>query len=272
MKTYRVFGWTLTASALLVLSSAPVQAEFIEEGRECFESRDGRSQVHQREIRPGWPNVICSAATNGVLLWGDPFDGTIPMGDMPVEGYYSHEEAVVKPREPQIDRNKLLTICTTACHNGEYVPYPENKLPRPLKMHTDIVPDSMSLKHGKGAIWCLDCHHAANRATLIDHFGNEISFNQPQQMCGKCHGQIYRYWREGIHGKRIGMWDKGGKKRWWVCTECHNPHDVEQGDRASGFAQLIPEPAPNLPKGMTNADHERGHGEPHGEAHGAETH
>ncbi len=55
------------------------------------------------------------------------------MGDMPVEADYSHEEAVVKPREPQLDRNKLLTICSMACHNGEYVPYPENKLPRPLE-------------------------------------------------------------------------------------------------------------------------------------------
>jgi len=246
------------ACVLFSLSAAPVQAQ--EQAKECFESRKGATEVMQREIEPGWPNVKCSDTTGGVLWWGDPFDGTIPMAKMPVEGDYSHEEAVVKPREPQIDKNKLLTICTTACHDGNYVPYPTNKMPRDLKMHKDIVPDSMNLKHGKGAIWCLDCHHAANRTKLIDHFGNEISFNEPQVLCGKCHGQIFRNWREGIHGKRIGMWDKGGKKRWWVCTECHNPHDVEQGDRNSGFAQLNPEPAPHLPKGMLNADHEREHG------------
>ena len=95
---------------------------------------------------------------------------------------------------------------------------------------------------------------------LIDHYGQEISFNQPQKLCGKCHGQVYRSWRNGIHGKRIGMWGRGGKKRWWVCTECHNPHDVQQGERRSGFAQLSPELAPELPKGMPNADHERHHG------------
>ncbi|MCP4360680.1 MAG: hypothetical protein GY796_21945, partial [Chloroflexi bacterium] len=67
-----------------------------EEETVCFESRKGSSEVVQREIRPGWPNVKCSERTNGVLWWGDPFDGTVPMGDMPVEADYSHAEAVVK--------------------------------------------------------------------------------------------------------------------------------------------------------------------------------
>ncbi len=251
-----VIGLCLLAAA----SAVPVLADTSAKGVECFESRQGMSQVRQREIRAGVTNVKCSPTTGGVLYWQDPFDGTIPLGQMPVEADYSHEEAVVKPREPQIDRNKLLTICSMACHNGEYVPYPKTKNPRPLKMHQDIVPDAMKLKHGKGAIWCLDCHHAATRTKLIDHFGNEVSFNQPQIVCGKCHGQVFRFWRNGLHGKRIGMWNKGGKKRWWVCTECHNPHDVEHGSRNSGFAQLNPEPAPTLPKGMANADHERQHG------------
>ncbi|MEJ1370247.1 MAG: hypothetical protein RPU94_00965 [Candidatus Sedimenticola sp. (ex Thyasira tokunagai)] len=257
MISYRLFGSAIGLCLLAAASTAPVFGEATQQGKECFESRDGRSQVVQREIAPGTPNVKCSPTTSGVLWWGDPFDGTIPMGDMAVEADYTHEEAVVKPREPQIDKNKLLTICAVACHNGEYVPVPENKNPRPLKMHKDIVPDSMELKHGKGAIWCLDCHHPDNRTKLVDNFNNEVSFNQPQNLCGKCHGQVLRRWREGIHGKRIGMWNKGGKKRWWVCTECHNPHDIQQGDRTSGFAQLHPEPAPNLPKTMANADHER---------------
>ncbi len=268
MTSYRTIGPVMGLCLLTAATSAPALEAADGQGKECFESRAGMTQVRQREIAPGWTNVKCSPTTGGVLFWGDPFDGTIPMGDMPIEADYSFEEAVVKPREPQIDRNKLLTICSMACHNGEYVPLPENKWPRPLTMHKDLVPDAMALKHGKGAIWCLDCHHPATRTKLMDNFGNEISFNQPQRVCGKCHGQIYRYWREGIHGKRIGMWNAGGKKRWWVCTECHNPHDVEHGDRKSGFAQLDPEPAPMLPKGMTNADHER----EHDQAHAGDTH
>jgi len=249
-----------------VMENTAVASEEATVQETCFESREGLTTVEKRDTakrpdgKPGeWMNVKCSKRTGGVLWWGDPFDGTIPMdkdGVMPVEADYSHEEAVVKPREKHIDRNRLLSICTTACHNGEYVPVPKDKKPRPLTMHKDIVPDSMNLQHGRGALWCLDCHNPKNRATLIDNFGEEVSFNQPQKLCGKCHGPIYRDWREGIHGKRIGMWAKGDKKRWWVCTECHNPHDVQQGARNAGFASLQPEKAPALPKGTTSTAHE----------------
>lgn len=267
MASYRVKGPVMGLCLLAAASYGSAYGEAVKTGAECFESREVMSQVQQHEMAPGVLNVNCSPTTGGVLLWEDPFEGTIPMGEMPVEADYSHEEAVVKPREPQIDRNKLLTVCAMACHDGKYVPYPENKSPRELKMHKDVVANSLDLKHGRGAIWCLDCHHPAERTKLMDNFGNPISFNQPQRACGKCHGDTYRRWRDGIHGKRIGMWDAGGKKRWWVCTECHNPHDIQQGDRNSGFAQLHPEPAPMLPKGMENADHERVHEQHTGGAH-----
>ncbi len=264
MKKYSFPKVVLGACVWLAISAGAAYAEGQQAAKECFESREGATVVQQREIEPGLPNVKCSPTTGAALWWGDPFDGTVPMGDMPLDADYSHEEAVVKPREPHIDRHKLLTICTMACHNGEVVPVPQDLNPRALIMHKDIIPDSMQLRHGRGALWCLNCHSATNRTALIDHFGREISFNQPQKLCGKCHGQVYRDWRDGIHGKRIGMWDKGGKKRWWVCTECHNPHDIQQGSRNSGFARLSPELAPELPKGMPNADHDRHHDHPLG--------
>ncbi len=253
MKT-TIFRSLIGITSLILLMGESVAAD---QDTTCFESRADRSKVVQREISPGLPNVKCSERTDGVLWWGDPFDGTAPMGEMPIEADYWHAEAVVKPRDEQIDQNKLLSICTTACHDGKYVPVPTSMEPRALAMHQDIVPDAMDLQHGRGALWCLSCHSATQRDKLVDNFGNEISFNQPQKLCGKCHGPIYRDWRDGIHGKRIGMWKTDGKKRWWTCTECHNPHDVQQGDRNSGFAQLRPEPAPELPKGMKNVDHEK---------------
>ncbi|HEY4706181.1 MAG TPA: cytochrome c3 family protein, partial [Thermodesulfobacteriota bacterium] len=200
---------TLSAAALLALGifmAAPAQSAdtYIEnlknkpEPADCFESREGYSSVTRTEATPGSPNVKCSNKTGGVLWWGDPYDGTEPMGEMPVEADYTHEEAVVKPRTGQL---KYFMPCT-ACHNGSTVPYPTSKNPRPLAMHQDIVADSMDLQHGRGAIWCLDCHNPRNRDTLIDHRGGEISFNQPQKLCGKCHGEVYSDWRDGIHGKR----------------------------------------------------------------------
>jgi hypothetical protein len=216
--------------------------------KECFESREGYSKVLQKEIGDERVNVKCSYTTGAVLWYEDPYNETVEMGDMPIEADYSHEEAVVKPRTPQL---KYYMPCTV-CHNGVTVPYPKDKNPRPITMHLDIVGDSMDLKHGRLAIWCLDCHNAKNRDTLISHRGEEISFNQPMRLCGKCHGQIYGDWRAGIHGKRIGNWTKGGKKRWWICTECHNPHSVQ----LKRFQPIKPERAPALPKGMESAEHD----------------
>ena len=223
----------------------------------CFESRKGASEVTKKDISEGWPNVKCSPKTGAVLWWGDPFDGTQPMGEMPIEADYLKGEAVVKPRTGKL---ALYAICGVACHNGTFPVKNDDRNPRTLIMHQDVVPDAMNLQHGRGGIWCLDCHHSDKRNKLGDNFGNEISFDQSQKLCGKCHGPVYRDWRDGIHGKRIGEWASDGKKRWFVCTECHNPHDVQQGERNRGFAQLHPEPAPILPKGIYNKDHEQHHG------------
>jgi len=241
-------------AALCALGLGALPAAHAADG-ECFESREGASKVVQKEIGEELRNVECSPTTGGVLWWGDPYDGTQPMGDMPVE---IEGEAVVKPRTAQLN---LYPVCGVACHNGSFpAPVEADAPPRKLTMHMDLVPDSMNLQHGNGGVWCLDCHDAKTRNKLVDNAGNLVDFNQPQQLCGKCHGQVYRRWREGLHGKRIGEWAADGKKRWFVCTECHNPHDVQQGERKSGFAQLTPEPAPKLPKNMDNADHEHHHG------------
>ena len=145
-----------------------------------------------------------------------------------------------------------------SCHDGKIVPYPKSTKPRLITMHQDIVENSLKLMHGHGALWCLNCHSAKHRNHLVDRQGNEFSFNQPQKLCGSCHGENYIDWRKGVHGKRIGSWKTGGKKRWWVCTECHNPHTVQK----SRFNRLQPEPPPPLPRGMTSAAYERvGEGE-----------
>lgn len=254
-------GFTQAPAAKPESAPAPVT--------DCFESREGytaTTRVENAVPQYGYPNVKCSQTTGGVLWWGNPYDETIPMGEMPKCGdatqgdYECGEEAVIKPREPKLmyfnmDPNKNCTMC----HDGKTVPYPKDKTPRLLAMHQDIVENSLQLMHGRSAFWCLDCHSATNRNKLIDHIGNEISFNQPQKLCGKCHGEVYIDWRMGIHGKRIGSWTKMGKKRWWVCTECHNPHTVQ----VNRFQAIKPEPAPALPKGMKNAAHEQHHGGGH---------
>jgi len=220
----------------------------------CFESRKGASEVIKRDLKPGLPNVKCSPKTGAVLWWGDPFDGTVPLGDMPLMGNILPGKAVVKPRSEKL---VLLPMCGTVCHNGVTPPtLPIDKKPKPIPTMEGLLPDAKNLQHGRGGIWCLDCHHTTQRNKLVNNFGDPISFDQPQLLCGKCHGDKLRDWRDGIHGKRIGEWASTGKKRWFVCTECHNPHNVQDGARNRGFIQIEPESPPQFPKGMINANHE----------------
>ena len=221
----------------------------------CFESRKGASELNQRMLTDELPNVKCSPGTGAVLWWGDPFDDTVPLGKMPIEDAdYSRGMAVIKPRSPRLG---MLPLCGETCHDGVTPPgEPKANYPRQIKSHKNIVLNGTDLPHGRGSVWCLDCHHRTERNKLIDNYGNAVDYDQPQLLCGKCHGDIYRDWRDGIHGKRIGEWAVTGKKRWFVCTECHNPHNVQQGNRNSGFAQHEPEPAPVHPLGLDVADHE----------------
>jgi hypothetical protein len=224
----------------------------------CFESRKGgATDITQHEIKPGLLNVKCSPRTGAALWYGDPFEGTVPMGKMPQMEKIPESKAFVKPRS---EKMSLLAACGTACHNG-VVPkgFPKDKRPVPIPTMETMLPDVKNLQHGRGRIWCLDCHHPTQRGKFVDNFGDPISFDQPQLLCGKCHGDKLRDWRDGIHGKRIGEFASTGKKRWFTCPECHNPHNVQDGDRNKGFIQLQPETPPQLAHGMKDAKFELTH-------------
>lgn len=243
----------------------PAKQEAAQEPLVCFESREDASAITQVEIAPGLPNVKCSPTTGAVLWYGDPYEGTVPMGKMPGLEKIPEGHALIKPRS---DKLALMPMCGTACHNGvgpQFNPptLPKDKRPAPIPVMAAMVPDLANFQHGRGSIWCMDCHHLTQRNKLVDHFGDPISFDQPQLLCGKCHGDKLRDWRDGIHGKRIGEFASTGKQRWFTCTECHNPHNVQDGERNRGFAQLRPEPSPQLAKGMKNAKHELVHPIPH---------
>ena len=221
----------------------------------CFESRKGASEITKREIQPGLPNVKCSPTTGAALWYGDPFEGTVPMGKMPQMEKIPEGQAVVKPRS---EKMSFLSACGTACHNGVTPKgFPKDKRAVPIPTMEAMVPSVKDLQHGRGRIWCLDCHHSTERNKFVDNFGDQVSFDQPQLLCGKCHGDKLRDWRDGIHGKRIGEFASTGKKRWFTCPECHNPHNVQDGERNKGFVQLQPEPPPQLPKGMKDAKYEQ---------------
>ena len=101
------------------------------------------------------------------------------------------------------------------CHNKTM---PPNRTRRTLTdFHTDI-----DLKHDTEHRWCLDCHDADNRDQLHLASGEPVKFEESYKLCGQCHGEKYRDWRAGVHGRRVGQWN--GQKQYLLCVHCHSPH------------------------------------------------
>jgi hypothetical protein len=109
-----------------------------------------------------------------------------------------------------------------------------NRTRRPLTdFHTEI-----ELRHDEQHRWCLDCHDADNRDFLHLANGDRVPFGESYQVCGQCHGEKYRDWQAGVHGRRVGDWN--GRKSYLLCPHCHNPHQPR-------FKPLKPKPAPKRP-------------------------
>ena len=107
--------------------------------------------------------------------------------------------------------------------------------------------------------WCLDCHDLENRDVLRLASGAPVPFTESYRLCGQCHGDKYRDWRAGVHGRRVGMWD--GPKTYLLCVSCHNPHSpsfkgvkeiVVDGKLtvAPTLEKIRPEPRPRRPEEM----------------------
>ena len=118
---------------------------------------------------------------------------------------------------------------------------PANTTRRELTaFHTEIV-----LRHDEEHRWCLDCHDAEDRDQLHLASGEPVLFEESYRLCGQCHGEKYRDWRAGVHGRRSGQWN--GHKTYLLCAHCHNPH-------APGFEALEPEPPPIPPSETVGGD------------------
>jgi uncharacterized CHY-type Zn-finger protein len=115
-----------------------------------------------------------------------------------------------------------------------------NRKRRILNEHTNI-----KLQHAETMRWCLDCHNPENRDKLRLYSGELIDFGRSYLLCGECHGNIYRDWKAGIHGKRQGYFS-GGKRTYLLCVHCHNAHSPQ-------IKPIKPEPPPLKPKEIRNA-------------------
>lgn len=165
------------------------------------------------------------------LLWAGPWQFVSPVPPAtPVPAWATDTATVRRPSlRPRIELAGFTYSCSD-CH--KLFPSPRETT-RPLTQHTHIV-----LEHGLNAR-CFNCHHPTNRDAFVDDWGREIPYDQPQRLCAKCHGPVYRDWLHGAHGRTNGYWDrKAGPQERRRCIECHDPHRPP-------FPPMKPAPGPN---------------------------
>jgi hypothetical protein len=157
-------------------------------------------------------------------------------------------EVLVEARPPPFSEGIFPCM---ACHADQKDP-----TRRELGFHDE---QQSIFDHDAEHRWCLDCHDLENRDVLRLASGATVPFTESYRLCGQCHGDKFRDWRAGIHGKRVGQWD--GAKTYLLCVSCHNPHSpafkgvkeiVVDGKTtvAPTLEKLRPEPRPRRPEEM----------------------
>jgi hypothetical protein len=130
-------------------------------------------------------------------------------------GYPGAPAYSVVPRKPELP----LYPCSM-CHNLQKL----NTTVRQFRVAPppEGAPHAGVLRHGKGRMWCLDCHYAKDREWLQTLNGTKVDFDDSPRVCGQCHSARYRDWVFAGHGKRVGGW--AGERQLYACTHCHDPH------------------------------------------------
>lgn len=137
------------------------------------------------------------------------------------------------PRVPA-HRDALTFYPCSQCHDH----WQTDKTPRLLAPVHDV-----GLDHGKGRLWCFECHSADDRNALQTLRGSKVDIDETWKICGQCHANRQQDWYFGAHGKRAdGTW-QGDRER-YDCTHCHNPHQPP-------FMQRKPSPPPPVRAGLT---------------------
>jgi len=180
-------------------------------------------------VRVLWvPAVLLVLA---LILAFDPLPFLSPStGAMPVSDWVTDTTPV---RVPSLKPEYEVAVFRYECSDCHRILPPSAETYRTLIQHTEI-----ELEHGINSR-CLNCHHPTNRDVFVDDFGNEIPWDQPQLVCAKCHGPVYRDWQYGAHGRTNGYWLKtAGSQSRRRCIECHDPHRPP-------FPAMHPAPGPH---------------------------
>jgi len=165
------------------------------------------------------------------VLWRVPWRFESPVAAASVVPEWAVDPATV--RQPTLAPEITLTKFTYPCSGCHRLFPSAPEASSSLIRHSDIV-----LKHGINT-HCFNCHHLLNRDMFAGDGGDQIPYDQPQLLCAKCHGPVYRDWEHGVHGRSNGYWDtQRGPLTRKKCTECHDPHEPP-------FPPMRPAPPPN---------------------------
>jgi hypothetical protein len=179
-------------------------------------------------IRAYWVSITLAAWA--VVLVLDPWPFESPVRE--AEGLPAWVTDPTPVRQPTLRPRYVAAGFEYRCSDCHMIlPAPAEAADR-LTQHTEIV-----LEHGINTR-CFNCHHRTQRDCFVDDFGQPISWDQPQLLCAKCHGPVYRDWQHGAHGRVNGYWDTArGLQPRLRCIECHDPHRPP-------FGAMRPAPGP----------------------------
>ena len=158
----------------------------------------------------------------------------------------SHEEYV--PAGPALTTGGATTIIAVRAQRLKF--YPCSKCHAELPPRSGVSPPrgphrDMTFNHSEATADCTLCHDTAHPDGLLLLTHEQISFDESYKLCGQCHGERYRDWKSGAHGKVVGSWLKEQTKL--PCAACHDPHDPQFHSMKS----LPPMPLPRfaIPRG-----------------------
>jgi predicted CXXCH cytochrome family protein len=91
----------------------------------------------------------------------------------------------------------------------------------PKKNSTKSEHFEIIISHGNLKKSCNDCHDVNNSNYLFA----PATFQNTTPLCARCHNERVVEWQNGLHGKKIGSWDKN-KNISYQCIDCHYSHSV----------------------------------------------
>ena len=142
------------------------------------------------------PLVLLVTAT---LLLADLWKFTSPIAPPTPTPAWATDTAAI--RQPKLRPEITIVSYTYQCNSCHKLFPPRETTGRSLTQHRDVV-----LEHGINDR-CFNCHHPDERNFFVASDGSPTAYDQPQLLCAKCHGPVYRDWLHGVHGRTNGYWN-----------------------------------------------------------------